>query len=351
MKKNYFIILCILFFSCARAPEPKAVVPERNLLQTPEEFNRIGLSLKRKYESGSELFNFFFWPSNLDRESLKELSTDVAEIGIQIEEKYKTVDEISFKKSKIDKKIKELEEEKDNKILELFKNYGCIKNEAGDACVAGNLTEQIYPESCEELGSSPWNSEDHKKECSGKEEAINQEFEKSSIVFEEQLSVFEEEIEKELVYITTRADAITDLLENNNKKSEEWINWMQTKEANIVFVNDLPQITLKIMFNNNLEGVANRYLYYKSKDSADISDIRFYIERLIPVLEFTMFEKRATRVNGINAEEKTGVFYKMKLRQTELDYGLEYLGDVERFNASGKSIGKGLMKIYIKPVY
>jgi hypothetical protein len=275
----------------------------------------------------------------LDRETLKRLATDVSEIGIQIEDRYKTVDEISFKKSKIDKKIKELEEEKDAKIFELYKNYGWGE------------TDPVYPESCEELESSPWNSEDHKKECSEKEKSINEEFEKSSTVFEEQLLVLEQEIENHLDGITSRADAITALLENNNPKSEEWVNWMQTKEANIVMVNDLPQITLKIMFNNNLEGVANRYLYYKSKDSADITNIRFYIENLIPVLEFTMFEKRATRVNGVNAEEKTGVFYKMKLRQTELDYGLEYLGDVERFNASGKSFGKGLMKIYIKPVY
>ena len=64
-----------------------------------------------------------------------------------------------------------------------------------------------------------------------------------------------------------------------------------------------------------------------------------------------MFEKRATRVNGQNSEERTGVFYKIKLRQTELDYGLEYLGDVERFDASGNSFGIGLMKIYIKPKY
>ncbi len=351
MKKNYFIILCILFFSCAKPPEPQSVSPERRPLEIPEEFNRIGLSLKRKYESGSELFNFFFWPSNLDRQSLKDLATDVSEIGIQIEDRYKTVDEISFRKSKIDKAIRELEEEKGTRILELLQNYSCTTNEAGDTCVEESTSEPIQPESCDDLLKSPWNSESLKKECNEKEEALNIEFEEKFLAFEEQLTVLEEEIENHLVYITARADAITDLLENNNKKSEEWVNWMQTKEANIVFVNNLPQITLKIMFNNNLEGVANRYLYYKSKDFADISDIRFYLEDLIPVLEFTMFEKRATRSNGVNSEERTGVFYKMKLRQTELDYGLEYLGDVERFSASGKSFGKGLMKIYIKPSY
>jgi len=78
MKNNYFIILCILFFSCAKPPEPQSVSPERRLLEVPEEFNRIGLSLKRKYESRSELINFFFWPSNLERQALKNLATDVS---------------------------------------------------------------------------------------------------------------------------------------------------------------------------------------------------------------------------------------------------------------------------------
>lgn len=351
MRKIYFIVPFILILSCARPPEPKTVFPENAPLETPEEFNRLGLSLKRKYESGSELFNFFFWPSNLNREELKKLATDVSEIGIQIEDKYKVVDEISFNKSKLDKKIKELEEEKDAKVLELLEKYSCTKNEAGDSCVEGGTSEPIHPESCEELQNSPWNNESLKKECTEKEEALNKEFEEKSLVIEEQITALEGEIENELVYITSRADAITALLENNNEKSEEWVNWMQTKEANIVMVNDFPQITLKIMFNNNLEGVANRYLYYKSKDSADITDVSYAQENQIPVLKFKMFEKRATRVNGQNSEEKTGVFYQVKLRQTELDYGLEYLGDVERFDASGKSFGKGLMKIYIKPRY
>lgn len=351
MRKIYFIIPFILTLSCAKPPEPQTASPENAPLEIPEEFGRLGLSLKRKYESGSELFNFFFWPSNLDRESLKKLATDVSEIGIQIEDKYKVVDEISFKKSKIYKKIEELEVERDAKLLDLLKQYACTPNESGETCLEGDSTDPIFPESCDNLESNPWNSEVFKSECLQKEERINKDFEEASADLENELAIFEEQIENELVYITTRADAITALLENNNEKSEEWVNWMQTKEANIIFVDGIPQIGLKIMFNNNLEGVANRYLYYKSRDSADIIDVRYYMENQIPVLEFTMFEKRATRVDGKNSEERTGVFYKVKLRQTELDYGLEYLGDVERFNASGKSFGKGLMKIYIKPRY
>ena len=351
MKNIYFILPLILFFAWAKPPEPSSVNPQREPLETPEEFSRIGLTLKRKYESGSELFNFFFWPSNLDRESLKTLSTNVSEIGIEIEEKYKVVDEVSFEKSKIEKKLELMEKEKDSKISDLYKKYGCHENESGDSCVEGDLTNQIFPESCDQLGENPWNNKTLKEECQKQEESITKEFEEVTSGLNENVLALEEKIENELVYITSRADSITDLLENNNKKSEEWVNWMQTKEANIVFVNDLPQITLKIMFNNNLAGVGNRYLYYKSKDSADITDIHFYQENQIPILEFKMFEKRATRVDGQNSEEKTGNYYQVKLRQTELDYGLEYLGDVERFNASGKSFGKGLMKIYIKPKY
>ncbi|MFI5390837.1 MAG: hypothetical protein ACHQYQ_05690 [Bacteriovoracales bacterium] len=347
MRSLYFTIPFILILSCAKPLEPRTASPENAPLETPEEIGRIGLSLKNKYESGSELFNFFFWPSNLDREKLKELSTNVSEIGIEIEDRYKIVDEINFRKSKIDKKIQILEEERDLKLADLYKKYGCIK----DNCKEIESPDEVIPESCDQLAGTPWNSEQLKNECLEKEGKINSETEEASLVLEHEVSDLETEIDNHLEYITSRADAITSLLENNNEKSEEWMNWMQTKEANIVIENQTPQISLKIMFNNNLGGVGNRYLFYKSKDSADIKEIKYYSENQIPVLEFVMFEKRATRVNGQNGEERTGIFYKIKLRQTELDYGLEYLGDVERFDASGNSFGKGLMKIYIKPKY
>ncbi len=344
MKKLFFILPFILFLSCAKPPEPLTARPESSPLETPEEIGRAGLSLKRTYESGSELFNFFFWPSGLDREALKRIAADVSEIGIEIEDKYKLVDENNFKISKIEKQIEKTEEERNSILEDLYHSYKC---EGTDSC-----SGTIYPQSCDQLAQSPWNSETLKEECTQKEEKINADIdEKIQALESESAPLYEENESVHLPYITSRADAITALLENNNEKSEEWKNWIQTKEANITFLNGLPQLSLKIMFNNVLPGVANRPLYYKSKDQADIVDLRYYLEREIPVLEFKILEKRATRVGNQNSEERTGVYYTVKIRQTELDYGLEYIGDVERFDASRKSFGKGLMKIYIKPKY
>jgi hypothetical protein len=66
------------------------------------------------------------------------------------------------------------------------------------------------------------------------------------------------------------------------------------------------------------------------------------------VLEFKLYEKRAL-TNW--KEEKTGDYFEVKLYQTELDFGLEFLGKINKFNSIGKKLGGGMMKIYLKPQY
>ena len=356
MKGLITITFILILIGCGKAPNPASVSAIKRELLPPLEFGDRSLKIKRIYQTGTEIFNFFLWP-NVSRQKQVEISAEVAQLGIQIEDVYKRIDLLSFDKSKIEIEIAVLDQARDGKLSVIFKNYKCwMEKEDAKVCGEENIGEAKLPGECFDLEFEPWNSEEMAKECEEKSEKIIEAYEEKREEIEERIAPFEEKIDEELEIVTARADKITNALENGEENSEKWQNWFQTKVSNFEFFEDgrVPKISLSIQFNNVASSERNRYLRYKSDDDKNedkargITGVKRYLDGPIPTLEFIIHEKRALRSRK---EELTGIYYKVVLRENELDYGLELLGEVEKFDSYGRALGKGMMKVYLKPKY
>jgi DNA-binding transcriptional MerR regulator len=355
--KGLFAVTFIFFLiGCGRAPSPASVSAIKRELPTPIEFDDRSLKIKRNYQTGTEIFNFFLWP-NVSRQEQVEISAKVAQLGLQIEDVYKRIDLLSFDKSKIEREILVLDQFRDEKLSVIFKDYKCwVETEDAEVCGEDNIGHAKLPAECFDLVFEPWNSEELAKECEEKSEKIIENYEEKREEIEERIAPFEEKIDEELEIVTDRADQITSALENGEENSEKWQNWFQTKVSNFEFFEDgsVPKISLSIQFNNMAASERNRYLRYKSDDEKNedkargITGVKRYLDGPVPTLEFIIHEKRALRSSK---EELTGTYYKVVLRENELDYGLELLGEIEKYDSHGRAVGKGMMKVYLKPKY
>ncbi|RLA63623.1 MAG: hypothetical protein DRQ88_00205 [Epsilonproteobacteria bacterium] len=356
MKRFIALTFLLILASCAKAPNPISVSAIKRELVPPAEFNSRSLQIKKNYQTGTEIFNFFLWP-NVSREEKVQVSAKVAQLGLQIEEVYKRIDVLSFEKSPIEKKVENLEANLEKELAKVLKNYKCwVNSEDSEVCGEAQEGELKTPEECWDLEDSPWNSEDLSIECEDESEALSEEIEERLMDLEEELAPIEDKISEELEIVTAKADAITDILEGGETNSDKWQFWFQTKVSNVEFIKgkENPNISLSIKFNNVKEGAPNRFLRYKfdsekdDDESSGIIKVKQYLDGPIPTLEFEIHEKRAL-LNW--KEELTGIYYKVVLRENELDFGLELLGEIEKFNSQGFSLGKGMMKIYLKPKY
>ncbi|TDJ06910.1 MAG: hypothetical protein E2O68_04250, partial [Deltaproteobacteria bacterium] len=174
-----FKALTFIFFlvGCAKAPNPASVSAFKRELIPPIEFNKPSLQIKRKYQTGTEIFNFFLWP-NISRAKQVEVAAIVAQLGLQIEEVYKRIDFLSFDKSKIEREIVTLEQDRDEKLAVIFKQYKCwTTSEDDESCGEANEGEARLPDECFDLEFEPWSSEDLAKDCEEKSEGIIEKFE------------------------------------------------------------------------------------------------------------------------------------------------------------------------------
>jgi len=357
MKSILALTFILVLIGCAKAPNPASVSAIKKELKSPEEFNSPSLEIKREYQTGTEIFNFWLWPE-VSRVGKVEVAARVAQLGLQIEEVYKRIDSISFKKAKIEKEITAIEKDRDVKLSVIFGEYKCFtETEDDEVCSESNEGIERIPSECFDLEFEPWNSEEMAAACEEKSEPIVESFEEVREKIEERIAPLEEIIDEELKIVTNRADLIIATLENGEKESEKRQNWFATEVSNIRFIKGEknPRISLKIQFNNVEAGERNRFLRYKSSDNnlvkdqlRGITDVERILVGPIPTLKFTIHEKRALRNRK---EELTGIKYKVTLRQADLDHGLDLTGDLEKIDSEGRVMAQGMMKIYLKRKY
>ena len=357
MKAFIVLTFILILTSCAKAPNPYSVSAIKRELIPPTEFNTPSLKTRITYIPGSQIFNFFRGP-NVAREEKGQVAAKGAQIGLQIEDVYKLVDVLNFKKAPIGKDIESLEEGLRKKLKEEVSKYKCwVNSPEENICGESEEGELKIPNNCLALKRSPWKSKDLAKECKQKMRPIVDAANEKISSLEKLILPIEDELALKLRLIAGKGDEIINILEKETPP-EKWQYWFKTEPSNFEFFEDEiknPNISLLIQFNNVGVGEENKVLRYTSdgdnkeeNELRGIRNIKRYLDGPIPTLEFEIHEKRYVRDQE---DEFTGIIYKVILRENELDYGLELLGEVEMFDAHGRSLGKGMMKVYLGPEY
>lgn len=338
MNKIISSFFIFLFISCAKTPSAKDPSVRKDLLVKPNLLLNQNLPMTGDYGPGSLYLTMFLWPRDISREELKVVSNRLAETGAKMDrnltKQYPIGNSMASLNFKIEVLEEKYEEEKYN-VISLFSNDGEI------------------PDECDEYDDEPWNNPDLAQKCGEEYQLVEEKYEPMIDALYEEYEIVEEEAMRLSTEFSYLLGSFEPVLEEDPDRSETFKNWIKCKAAGNKFVfpkgSFLPKIQLFIEFNNLInKDIPNKALAYSSNSTSnnpipDIVDVKVEMVNLIPTLFFKLFEKRLI---SSNKSQRTGIYYKFSLRRTELPFGLRFQGDIEKYDKSGISQGKGMSTIY-----